>query len=616
MHSNQGINMTQGFLLHELRVTGPTVPDAIVGFSEGLNIISGASNTGKSYIFQCLDYMFGGNKAPKKIDESRHYAYCHLTISNKEGKVFTLKSDLRGGAVQLFVGGYSGTLTSSPISILSRQHKEDNQDSVSQFFLGLCNLQNKKLKKTEKGQKRNLTFRDLVRLSLVDEEEILTSGSPILGNNPYDKTGQISAFKLLLTGMDDSEIVEKLGTKEIANRKGKLEMLNSLIIDLRSEINQAGGIQLDQTQLNRISNSEQEIRQQLREADQINRELANTRATIEDDRYVDVTQHAELSNVLERSQILASQYESDASRLTSTIEACQLFEAEKGQEKACPLCHTQIQQPQNQTDLDAILTSCQQELVKIQLLQNELEASQIALKNEMNAKLIAIEDAEIRINAINQEIQSRVNNIVSDNLTQLQALQTTREAIQLQQMRLSRMEALETSKREIESSIRGRSGKIEKESLSSIIEPLNRQMLTVLQQCHYPNITTVAFSDDKLDFIISGRDRELTGKGYRAITYATFIVGLQLHILPRPYGMCTPVLDSPLVTYRKPETDGEDIPIDLAMNFYRYLATSTLPQIVVLENEEPPSDITDNINHIVFTGSISNGRYGFFPKET
>lgn len=607
--------MASGFLLHELRVTGPTVPDAFVTFSAGLNIISGASNTGKSYIFQCLDYMFGAKNPPKKIDESLHYAYCHLTVSDMAGRAFTLKSDLRGGNVELFDGDYNTTLISSPISVLGRVHNDDSQDSVSQFFLSLCNLQHKKLKKNEKGQKRNLTFRDLARLSLVDEEEILTSGSPILGNNPYDKTGQISAFKLLLTGIDDSELVEKLGDKEIANRRGKLEMLNSLISDLRTEITQAG-VDVDQNQLTRISVAEQQISQQLRQADQVNRELAHTRTTIEDARRADVIQHAELSNVLERSQILAYQYESDASRLASTIEACELFAAEKAPEQACPLCHTQLQRPPGQTNLDAISAACQQELVKIQLLQTELKASQLALQNEISAKSAAITDADEHIRRINGEIESRVNNIVSEHLTQLQALQTTREAIQLQQMRLVRMANLEASKQEIEGSITTRSGKVAKEALSSTIEPLNRQMLGVLQQCQYPGITTVSFNEEKLDFIISGRDRELTGKGYRAITYATFIVGLQLHIISRPYGICTPVLDSPLVTYRKPETEGEEIPVDLAMNFYRYLATSTLPQIIILENEEPPADIADSINHIIFTGSNTNGRYGFFPTQS
>ena len=606
--------MTNGFLLHELRVTGPTVPDAIVNFSAGLNIISGASNTGKSYIFQCLDYMFGGSKPPKRIDESLHYAYCHLTVSDPTGKVFTLKSDLRAGAVELYEEDYSATLNSSPVSVLGRVHEADSENSVSQFFLGLCNLQHKKLKKNEKGQKRNLTFRDLARLSLVDEEEILTSDSPILGNNGYDKTGQISAFKLLLTGIDDSELIEKLGDKEIANRRGKLEMLNSLISDLRTEITQAG-VEVDQNQLTRISGGEQEIRQQLRQADQVNRELAHARTAIEDARHANVNQHAEFSNVLERSQILAYQYESDASRLASTIEACALFAAEKNQEQDCPLCHTQLQQPPSQTDLDAILAACQQELVKIHLLQNELAASQGALLNEMDARTAAILDADVQIREINDQIETRFNNIVSDNLNRLLALQTTREAIQLQQSRSARMVALEASKKEIEGSITSRSGKVAKEALSSIIEPVNRQMVAVLQQCQYPDITTVSFNEEKLDFIISGRDRELTGKGYRAITYATFVVGLQLHILPRPYGICTPVLDSPLVTYRKPETEGQEIPVDLAMNFYRYLATSILPQIIILENEEPPADIADSINHIVFTGSNSNGRYGFFPTQ-
>jgi hypothetical protein len=392
-------------------------------------------------------------------------------------------------------------------------------------------------------------------------------------------------------------------------------MVNSLITELRAEITQAG-VEVDQNQLTRISSAEQEISRQLRQADQVNRELAQARAAFEEARYTDVTQYTELSNVLERSQILAYQYESDTSRLASTIEACELFGVENTQEQACPLCHTQLQLPPSQADLDAILAACQQELIKIHMLQNELTASQVALQNEMNAKAAAIANADEQIRVINGEIESRINNFVSNNLAQLQALQTTREAIKLQQMRLARMATLEASKQEIEGSISSRSGKVAKDALSSIIEPLNRQMLDVLQQCQYPDITTVSFNEEKLDFVISGRDRELTGKGYRAITYATFIVGLQLHILPRPYGICIPVLDSPLVTYRKPETEGQEIPVDLAMNFYRYLAASTLPQIIILENEEPPTDIASSINHIVFTGSNSNGRYGFFPTQS
>lgn len=49
-----------------------------------------------------------------------------------------------------------------------------------------------------------------------------------------------------------------------------------------------------------------------------------------------------------------------------------------------------------------------------------------------------------------------------------------------------------------------------------------------------------------MDFIISGEDRELTGKGYRAITYSSFIIGLQKHIIDLEYAISVPVLDSPL----------------------------------------------------------------------
>ena len=152
-------------------------------------------------------------------------------------------------------------------------------------------------------------------------------------------------------------------------------------------------------------------------------------------------------------------------------------------------------------------------------------------------------------------------------------------------------------------------------NVSSIVFPVTEQMNKILSDCKYPNLSGVSFNEDKMDFIISGEDRELTGKGYRAITYSSFIIGLQEHIVDLEYAIGVPVLDSPFVTYRKPERGvGDDvIPVDLAMDFYRYLASCDLPQIIVMENEEPPQEIEPLVNHIIFTQSYDQGRYGFIP---
>src|SRR5690606_39622338 len=63
---------------------------------------------------------------------------------------------------------------------------------------------------------------------------------------------------------------------------------------------------------------------------------------------------------------------------------------------------------------------------------------------------------------------------------------------------------------------------------------------------------------------------------------------------------------SPLVTYKSPIADGEGIEVNLALNFYRYLTKTNIKQTIIIENEEPPSDIYNKIHQIKFSG-FGNG---------
>lgn len=47
------------FILKKLTVSGGGHEDSILNFSNGLNLIIGPSNTGKSLIMDCIDYVFG-----------------------------------------------------------------------------------------------------------------------------------------------------------------------------------------------------------------------------------------------------------------------------------------------------------------------------------------------------------------------------------------------------------------------------------------------------------------------------------------------------------------------------------------------------------------------------
>ena len=87
--------------LRELRLTGLVKPPAIMKFVGGANVISGASDTGKSYLFRCMDYVLGAEKMTKKVDEDEGYSTVQLELVNDQGLPITLSRQLSGGDINV-----------------------------------------------------------------------------------------------------------------------------------------------------------------------------------------------------------------------------------------------------------------------------------------------------------------------------------------------------------------------------------------------------------------------------------------------------------------------------------------------------------------------------------
>jgi len=144
-------------------------------------------------------------------------------------------------------------------------------------------------------------------------------------------------------------------------------------------------------------------------------------------------------------------------------------------------------------------------------------------------------------------------------------------------------------------------------------EGFSQAVELLLRQWQFPDLGRVTFSEDDQDVVISGRRRSSHGKGVRAITRASFNIGLMDYCR----GRHTPhpgfvVLDSPLVVYREPDVNEEGFSPHVKDAFYNDLARRESGQVIVLENDDPPAGIYDNANVIRFTGS-DQGRRGFIP---
>ena len=82
--------------LRELRVTGTGKQHAVIRFAPGGNIIAGVSNSGKSYMLRCVDFVLG---ADEMTNEDAGYELVYLEFANDKGKPLTFVRHLTGGDV-------------------------------------------------------------------------------------------------------------------------------------------------------------------------------------------------------------------------------------------------------------------------------------------------------------------------------------------------------------------------------------------------------------------------------------------------------------------------------------------------------------------------------------
>jgi hypothetical protein len=188
-----------GFYISKLHIIGTNKKVAKLEFFKGANMISGLSDTGKSYIFGCLNFMLGGGDVPKNIPEVKGYEDLYLEIKTFSGKVFTLKRKLKGGNFtfkEVELEHYSNNGIEKK---LLAKHSNTNVDNISTFLLKLCGFKEVFVRKDQRNSKRELSFRDIAKFTLIDEERIITEKSPIYFGSSCGKSLKI--ILLLLSGI-------------------------------------------------------------------------------------------------------------------------------------------------------------------------------------------------------------------------------------------------------------------------------------------------------------------------------------------------------------------------------------------------------------------------------
>src|SRR5690606_36930917 len=359
-----------GFYIKQLSVTGINLLPAEIIFEKGGNLVTGDSDSGKSYLFAVLQFMLGRSSEIKDIPESVGYEDYLMQINTFSDETpYTLHRkrnqttiDIKQCEIKNYFTSIADKKTYITKGGLTRS------DNISTFLLGLCGLGDKQLLKNKnKGVKQNLGVKDLIKFTFIAEESIITENSPFYFSRQFmDQIKDQSFLSLLLTGDDFSGIRQIVDDdKRETQLRGKLEFIGTQISEYAKELDQLQ----EEYKQNEPSHDYESIyntlTSKLKEVVQDAKILTDKKTKRVNERLAIQEKLNYNSDLLTRFDILRSQYLSDSKRLEFVLEA-EVLSSQLG-DTVCPVCASPLDENHiiHIKETDNFRTAVNEELNKI-----------------------------------------------------------------------------------------------------------------------------------------------------------------------------------------------------------------------------------------------------------
>ncbi len=606
-------------------VSGPAKPDAELVFTDGLNVVSGASDTGKSFALSCIDFAFGARHAPRGIPEVTGYRTVSLHLTSRANREqLIVERALAGGDVRVVRKDSAGNAIED--SIIPFKHNAKDANTLSGVFLQLTELWGRQVRKNAKGERRSLSFRDVAYLCVVDEERIIAERPPHLSDSFTERTVESEVFRMLITGNESGEVLVVPGKEDIASIDAKLELVASMIESAQADFKKT---QLKENELDtELAAIEQTRGKALADYERARLSVTELEKTLKEhssNLREAQTRLVVVEGLIKRFELLDTHYESNINRLATIEETGSLLTVLPN--KSCPVCGAppdahRLDHGGEQFQPAVVQAAALRESEKVKTLKkdlgrvlNDLIAERNKLRGIADAAIAAVTGVQVQIN---QELTPRVT-----ESAQTLAVQNGRRDVLLRAKgiteNIAKLQHYVADLESLRAAGKTASPKIATTATTAEMDSFARMVEAVLGAWKYPSPGRVIFSETDQDLVIGGHSRASHGKGVRALTCAAFILSIMKHCrskeLPHPSLV---VLDSPLVAYQEPDSaDGEAQKLRQAgvkEAFYGTLAAGLADgQVIVFENEDPPSDLKSPFTRHHFT-KTNIGRYGFFPR--
>lgn len=587
------------FYIEKIIATGSGKTDSIIELSNGVNIIYGPSNTGKTYIVKCIDYMFGSEREP--IDISTGYQYIKIIVRTQCG---TITMSRKIGENKIEVSSNDNNVPSGKYA--AKASKTNYDKTINSVWLSLIGINDLHLViSNENYKKQILSWRTFSHMFMLTETKIISEYSAILSGRDTSNTAVIASLIFLLSGQNFAEIETK-DTKKIKEAKKNAvkayinkelfrlsERNQELLAQLKENPNIDIAVEIEKI-MAEISTNEKRINSSIEENQKILAQLYEKNENL-----------SECNVLLNRYDELTTQYDADLKRLNFIVDGEANLNASFSTH--CPFCDGEVVVKKNQNYIDA----AKSDYKKIKLQAKDLESASKELRSEklsleqeigtLMAKKKSIEEL------IEKELKPQVFNLKEKLSAYKDAIECQKEIDILKKLSEQKTADMIENDTDEESELKF---KVKEHLDYSFINELSNGIKSFLENCNYDNLLSVIFDKADMDIVINGKKKSSNGKGYNA--YFNSVVAIVLSRYMESKAKYSPdflVLDSPILSLKEKKTKK---PSETMRNtlFENIVDNQKGIQTIVIENEIPEINYKD-ANIIHFTKEKNNGRYGF-----
>lgn len=600
------------FYIEKLIVSGVGHKATVLDFKPGLNFILGPSNTGKSLVMDCIDYVFGftpkKNRPSKIVDNNYGYERIALHLATDKGSVIL---ERKIGDSKITVSGTDPTVDHGTYSVGHTAKK--NINAVYLHLLGIDEPHS--VRSAETGEKtQELTWRSMLHLFFIRQADVARETSSLLAPGSFGHTASAAVLLYLLTGKDANNLTAAEDPKisaakkkaligyiqekveEFTKRREKLEEL------LSSSNSTNPCISVEQVRKN-ITELQMQLDLATKESQQIMSEIYEWNGKLSESRTVE-----------HNFAVLRRQYQSDIRRIGFIVDGAASIATVRKKVK-CPICGEETECVKDTTFIDASAA----ELEKIKRHLSELSDAQRSVEHQQESIIATIRTLEEKKNNIDKlitdQLQPKLSSFEEALEEQLNLVRLTSELDIIRQNETQYRSEL--FKKESEDATEPSKHNIYKDYDYEIIHGFEEKLREILKASKIGGAASARLNMENFDIEIDGFKKSVSmGGGFCGIlnTITTLAMSAYLIDLDRPAPGFYAV-DSSLTQLSEAEYKEQSETIK--QNFIEYLIAHAYErQVIIVEQTKrmpfvPEESDKDGIHVILFTRNRNDGRYGF-----